>query len=103
MVALSLGGLRRRIEIELLPDDVDVRLQLDVRARRERDRRRAAAGRAPLTDPPLVLLQVREHLAGERHRDLLAAVEDDAKGLLFATSSRGQSARTCFCAPSPTT
>jgi hypothetical protein len=46
--ALSLGGLRRRIEALLLPDEVEVRLVLDVRARRERDRRRAAAGcRAP--------------------------------------------------------
>jgi hypothetical protein len=32
----NLGGLRRRIEIALLPDDVHVVLQLDVRARRER-------------------------------------------------------------------
>ena len=29
VVALSLGGLRRRIEIAMLPDDVDVVLQLD--------------------------------------------------------------------------
>jgi len=41
VTALSLGGLRRRIEIALLPEDVHVVLQLDVRARRERDRRRA--------------------------------------------------------------
>ena len=32
----NLGGLRRRIEIALLPDDVHVVLQLDVCARRER-------------------------------------------------------------------
>ena len=38
IVALSLGGLRRRIEIALLPDDVRVVLQL---AERERHRRRA--------------------------------------------------------------
>jgi hypothetical protein len=43
VTALSLGGLRRRIEALMLPDDVDVRLQLDVRARGERDRRRAKA------------------------------------------------------------
>jgi hypothetical protein len=48
VMALSLGGLRRRIEALMLPDEVEVRLVLDVRARRERDRRRAAAGcRAP--------------------------------------------------------
>jgi hypothetical protein len=47
VLALSLGGLRRRIEIALLPDDVHVVLQLDVRARRERDRRRRGGeGRA---------------------------------------------------------
>jgi len=83
VLALSLGGVRRRVEALMLPDDLHVVLQLDVRARRERDRRRAAAGCRALTDPPLLLLQVREHLAGERHRGLLAAVEDDAKGLLF--------------------
>jgi hypothetical protein len=44
MTALSLGGLRRRIEVLLLPDDVEVRLVLDRRTRQERDRRRAAAG-----------------------------------------------------------
>ena len=43
VVALSLGGLRRRIEALLLPDDLHVVLQLDVRARRERDRRRGQA------------------------------------------------------------
>jgi hypothetical protein len=40
LTALSLGGLRRRIEALLLPDDVDVRLMLDKRARQERDQRR---------------------------------------------------------------
>jgi hypothetical protein len=45
VVALSLGGLRRRIEALLLPDEVDVQLVLDRAARLERDeRRRAAAG-----------------------------------------------------------
>ncbi len=34
VVAPSLGGLRRRIEIALLPDDVDVRLILDRTAER---------------------------------------------------------------------
>ena len=42
MVALSLGGLRRRIEALLLPDNVRVVLQLDGLAERERHRRRAA-------------------------------------------------------------
>jgi hypothetical protein len=40
VVAVSLGGLRRRIEERLLPDSVEVRLMLDRRARFERDRRR---------------------------------------------------------------
>jgi hypothetical protein len=43
VTALSLGGLRRRIEIALLPDNVDVMLQLDGLAERERHRRRAQA------------------------------------------------------------
>ena len=43
VVALSLGGLRRKIEIAMLPDDVRVVLQLDGLAERERHRRRAQA------------------------------------------------------------
>jgi hypothetical protein len=43
VAALSLGGLRRRIEIALLPDDVHIVLQLDRTARLERDRRRQQA------------------------------------------------------------
>jgi hypothetical protein len=43
IVALSLGGLRRRIEILMLPDGVRVVLQLDGLAERERHRRRAQA------------------------------------------------------------
>jgi hypothetical protein len=42
VTALSLGGLRRRIEALMLPDSVDVRLTLDRAAERERNRRRAA-------------------------------------------------------------
>jgi hypothetical protein len=45
VTALSLGGLRRRIEALMLPDSVNVRLMLDKRARQERDQRREA-GRA---------------------------------------------------------
>jgi hypothetical protein len=41
VVALSLGGLRRKVEIAMLPDDVRVVLQLDGLAERERHRRRA--------------------------------------------------------------
>ena len=41
VVALSLGGLRRKIEIAMLPNDVRVVLQLDGLAERERHRRRA--------------------------------------------------------------
>jgi len=40
VTALSLSGLRRKIEAALLPGDVDVRLVLDRAARLERDRRR---------------------------------------------------------------
>jgi hypothetical protein len=40
VTALSLGGLRRKIEIAMLPEDVDVVLRLDRDARIERDRRR---------------------------------------------------------------
>jgi hypothetical protein len=38
---LSLGGLRRKIEALLLPDDVRVVLHLDGLAERERHRRQA--------------------------------------------------------------
>ena len=39
VMALSLGGLRRKIETLLLPDDVRVALLLDGLAERERHRR----------------------------------------------------------------
>jgi hypothetical protein len=42
VTALSLGGLRRRIEIAMLPDNVHIVLQLDGLAERERHRRRGA-------------------------------------------------------------
>jgi hypothetical protein len=41
VVALSLGGLRRKVEIAMLPDDPVILLSLDKLARKERDRRRA--------------------------------------------------------------
>jgi hypothetical protein len=40
VVALSLAGLRRRIESLMVPDHVDVRMHLDRHALRERDARR---------------------------------------------------------------
>jgi hypothetical protein len=40
VTALSLGGLRRRIEASLLPDEPIIQMRLDRAARRERDRRR---------------------------------------------------------------
>ena len=43
VVALSLGGLRRKVEIAMLPDDVRVVLQLDGLAERERHRLRTQA------------------------------------------------------------
>jgi hypothetical protein len=45
VIALSLGGLRRKIEAAMLPDKVIV-MQLDKAARLERDRRRLT-GRPP--------------------------------------------------------
>jgi hypothetical protein len=45
IVALSLGGLRRRIETAMLPDAVRVVLLLDGLAERERHRRRAQLAR----------------------------------------------------------
>ena len=44
MVALSLGGLRRKVEALLSPDEVIVTLSLDKAARLERDRRPPPAG-----------------------------------------------------------
>jgi hypothetical protein len=41
VVALSLGGLRRRIEPLMVPDSVDVVLQLDGRERHRRRSRRS--------------------------------------------------------------
>jgi hypothetical protein len=41
VVALSLGGLRRKIEALLLPDEVEIVLHLDGLAERERHRRQA--------------------------------------------------------------
>jgi hypothetical protein len=52
VTALSLGGLRRRIEIAMLPDDLHVVLHPDRAARRERNRRRQQpqlARRAPVS------------------------------------------------------
>jgi len=43
VVALSLGGLRRRIEALMVPDEPIVVLQLDGLAERERHRRQAQA------------------------------------------------------------
>jgi hypothetical protein len=42
LTALSLGGLRQRIEALMLPDDVHIVLHLDRRPRLERDQRRRA-------------------------------------------------------------
>ena len=44
VTALSLGGLRRRMEALMLPDDIIV-FSLDQPARRERDRRRSAVAK----------------------------------------------------------
>ena len=47
IVALSLGGLRRKVEAVMLPDDVIVTLHLDRAARLERDRRRLSGRPRP--------------------------------------------------------
>jgi hypothetical protein len=44
VLALSLGGIRRRIEALMLPEEPIVVLNLDRAARLERDRRRAKTG-----------------------------------------------------------
>jgi hypothetical protein len=43
VVALSLGGLRRKVEALMVPDEPIIVLQLDGLAERERHRRRAQA------------------------------------------------------------
>ena len=50
VTALSLNGLRRRIEALLLPDSVVVRLSLDRVARSERDARRTGGQSRGPTD-----------------------------------------------------
>jgi len=40
VIALSLGGLRRKIESLMVPDSVELRFHLDHQATRERDARR---------------------------------------------------------------
>jgi len=40
VTALSLGGLRRKVEALMLPNDPIITLSLDRSARRERDRQR---------------------------------------------------------------
>jgi hypothetical protein len=47
VVALSLGGLRRRVEALMSPDEVIVVLNLDRAARLERDRRRVTGRPRP--------------------------------------------------------
>src|SRR5262245_34002994 len=51
VIALSLGGVRRKVEALLMPDEVVVMLKLDKTARLERDRRRLT-GRPRLDAPP---------------------------------------------------
>jgi hypothetical protein len=47
VVALSLGGLRRKVEALMSPDEVIVMLNLDKAARLERDRRRLSGRPRP--------------------------------------------------------
>ena len=54
VVALSLDGLRRKIEALLLPAEVEFVLHLDGRAERERHRRRAQAHHAARTKPDAI-------------------------------------------------
>jgi hypothetical protein len=50
VLALSLGGVRRRVEERLIGEDLEIRLVLDRAARLERDRRRR--GGATAASPP---------------------------------------------------
>jgi hypothetical protein len=50
VTALSLGGLRRRIEALLVPDDIHIVLHLDRAARLERDQRRRRGGEGRMGD-----------------------------------------------------
>ena len=52
VLALSLGGVRRRVEALLLPDDLHVVLQLDVRARQEWTRRTDPVPATDLREEP---------------------------------------------------
>jgi hypothetical protein len=47
VTALSLGGLRRKVEAAMLPEEVIVMLSLDKAARLERDRRRLTGRTRP--------------------------------------------------------
>ena len=47
VIALSLGGLRRKVEALMSPDEVIVALNLDRPARLERDRRRLTGRTRP--------------------------------------------------------
>jgi hypothetical protein len=47
VIALSLGGLRRKVEAAMLPEEVIVMLSLDKAARLERDRRRLTGRTRP--------------------------------------------------------
>jgi hypothetical protein len=47
VIALSLGGLRRKVEALISPDDVIIVLNLDRAARLERDRRRLTSRPRP--------------------------------------------------------
>ena len=47
VTALSLGGLRRKVEAAMIPEEVIVMLSLDKAARLERDRRRLTGRTRP--------------------------------------------------------
>jgi hypothetical protein len=97
VIALSLGGLRRRIEAALMPEEPIIILNLDRAARFERDRRRrGSVGGAQIdrvcaasTDP-------------FRRRDLHRFAEDCAMiGFSFASpkrhaATRGRSAQLSY-------
>jgi hypothetical protein len=63
-----LGGLRRRVEALMLPDDVHIVLHLDRAARLERDRRRAAEQRDELASMKLVEWHPIPHQQGPNTR-----------------------------------
>jgi hypothetical protein len=82
VLALSLGGVRRRVEALMLPDEPIVVLNLDRAARRERDERRRRPGRGVRTrSPEDVAAPAGDALPGDRRSRGLAVWRAEADEL----------------------